>query len=1201
MDPPPVMKLLKNLTRLFALYRSGEALNFGRKVLNRQIYIFRSSKPQSDWETPVDERFYLKTHRDAQSAGSSGHDHFVKDGYRNLCNPRLDFDLCWYTQTYLLGTPDQNANALEHYNRVGASKGYLTRPPVPVLFDQKYSKPLGKTPRRICLFAAYDPDGLVDETVVTYLRDLSKFADVYYLADCQIAPQELTKLDGLVKGAWARQHGKYDIGSYSILARDLVGWDVVETYDELILANDSCYLVHSLQETFEKMSKRPCAWWSLQATKGMISTMHQNKIPEGAPIPISEIKEQHLTDFENDATYDFLLGSYFWAFRKDVINDPGFRRILDTVEKEENKLNIIRKYEIGITRFLIGKGYEFDTLVGSVSKEQPVFTMRAFDLIDEGFPLLKRYFLSNNHYQQKGLYRWKARVERANPDVDLSAIERNLFRVSDADLLYASLRGTQDNKLSRSSRSSIEVFVKDRITPKYDHWWAFPVCAYSDLFSDNTRAVFERVKNDPKIKKIILTRSVNVDVGGVNVVVAPLDSYEGQNYLLRSRQVFLRHGVRSNARYFLSSKQHNFFNLWHGIPLKRIGYTSLDRMDILKSTARESNRLRSVISASDVDRLAMAAAFWPLTYHDIWVTGLPRHDFIMADEADLPTDFHPRLRRLRGQLDGKKFLLFAPTFRADQKDGYYKFSDEEVQRLTKWLTKHNMVMGVREHMADTARLYSSQLQGDCFFDASERYYPDIELLYREADMLLTDYSSCFIDFMLTRRPVISFAFDQANYANSQRGLFYEQELVFPGPVCTDFDGLIDALDKSVAQGSDLDRASYDWKVKFFHKYADTNNSQRVVRRVKETFEGSKTPWRIRRTPSQVARSMSLVMPSKQSRANEHRLNNLLGDLPKMGWACQAIARERLTPRRLRESDVLIVCGLPADEKLLDICETFRLQGGRIIYDVGELIHDIDEFRQSDRFLSHLDHASDFMVISERVRHMIDTADQVIVANDALVETLPDADKPIDVVPNSIASECVTRYSELPDRTSQDGKVRIVYMVESAGCSGNFAQCRDAVASVLERHPQAELHIIGDADLTAEHTACELPRIVRHDVMTGQDLHDLLRKMDINLAPLAPVRYNDCASEATILQAALHGVPSIASPAKSYVQAIKDNRNAMIAHSPDDWDAALEKLITDTDYRRHLGATAFKDIVPAYSTARSARLLVDILNATVQEQ
>ena len=42
----------------------------------------------------------------------------------------------------------------------------------------------------------------------------------------------------------------------------------IEQYDELMLVNDSCYLLRPLAEVFAEMDGRACDWWGLQATKG---------------------------------------------------------------------------------------------------------------------------------------------------------------------------------------------------------------------------------------------------------------------------------------------------------------------------------------------------------------------------------------------------------------------------------------------------------------------------------------------------------------------------------------------------------------------------------------------------------------------------------------------------------------------------------------------------------------------------------------------------------------------------------------------------------------------------------------------------------------------------------------------------------------------------------------------------------------------
>jgi CDP-glycerol glycerophosphotransferase (TagB/SpsB family) len=231
----------------------------------------------------------------------------------------------------------------------------------------------------------------------------------------------------------------------------------------------------------------------------------------------------------------------------------------------------------------------------------------------------------------------------------------------------------------------------------------------------------------------------------------------------------------------------------------------------------------------------MAAAFHPLSYRDIWPTGLPRNDFILREEARLPADLRDELDRLRDEVRGRRLVLFCPTFKNAQEEAYYRFAAEEIEFLRGWLQRNGAVLGVREHMADKARTYSRQLAPLAPLDLSAGRYPDIEMVYREASLLVTDYSSCAIDFMLTGRPVVSFAYDHDRYAHSERGLFYDLEHVFPGPVCRDFAQLESALEGADMHGAKGPNRTYEWKRKLFFDHPDDRNSRRLVERVRRLY------------------------------------------------------------------------------------------------------------------------------------------------------------------------------------------------------------------------------------------------------------------------------------------------------------------------------------------------------------------------------
>lgn len=373
--------------------------------------------------------------------------HYCQIGWRELLNPSPSFDTWWYWSKHL-DPADASVIPMAHYETVGRELGLSTHPS---RFPSRNLRPghrldVGRPVRRVCLFAAYDPDGIVDDYVVDYVRELARHADVYYLADSVMQETELAKLSDLTCGAWGIRHGEYDFGSYARLV-EMVGWPTLEQYDELLLVNDSSYLLRPLDDVFSRMDARPCDWWGLQATKGIYATRNvpANAFPE--PIAMERVRTSLLDAFETDYRYDFLVGSYFLAYRQPVLRDPEFRRYLAAVTTQAGKRAVVLRYEVGMTRWLIQHGHAFDTFLAYLYPFHPVYTMWYFRLLDEGFPLLKRFLLSENHYRVPDLWRWPELIRTKVPGADIAAFQRNLDRVVDAERLQQNLHVVDPRQL----------------------------------------------------------------------------------------------------------------------------------------------------------------------------------------------------------------------------------------------------------------------------------------------------------------------------------------------------------------------------------------------------------------------------------------------------------------------------------------------------------------------------------------------------------------------------------------------------------------------------------------------------------------------------------------------------------------------------------------------------------------------------------
>jgi Rhamnan synthesis protein F len=381
----------------------------------------------------VDEAGYLAHNQPQAERGAEAVDHFCRRGWRALRNPGLDFDVWWYWAEYLDPTDESETatNPLVHYLLDGRHRGSLALPPR----TPRASFRLPSSPRRACLFAAYDPDGLVDDTVVAYVEALARHADVFVCVDGTLAPGQLERLtEAGAAGAWVRRHGAHDFGSWSLLARELVGWDELAAYDEVVLANDSCWLLRPLDEVFARMEARSCDFWGLQLT----ARRFEPEPSQPQSVPLEEVRRSWLPPTAFRYPELVHVGSYFLALRRPVLDDPGFRRRLDAVRPQRDRANLVQKYETGTTQYLVGQGFAFDTWVPELRPNHPIYGPGVFDLLADGFPLFKRRFLAANPYDTPDLADWKARIQAVVPDAPVDVLERNLLRVADPDDLARS-------------------------------------------------------------------------------------------------------------------------------------------------------------------------------------------------------------------------------------------------------------------------------------------------------------------------------------------------------------------------------------------------------------------------------------------------------------------------------------------------------------------------------------------------------------------------------------------------------------------------------------------------------------------------------------------------------------------------------------------------------------------------------------------
>ena len=368
-------------------------------------------------------------------------------------------------------------------------------------------------------------------------------------------------------------------------------------------------------------------------------------------------------------------------------------------------------------------------------------------------------------------------------------------------------------------------YLLEKTVPKSSSLWCFATWDTYPHTMDNVRAVFEAVKDDPKIVKIVLRRAkqdMPSIIEGRNVKFVHEASLAGAYYLARCKVFLIGTALAGFTHYHkLLGDKHTIIQLWHGIPLKRIGKLFPPETHWQAETGKYS----ATICSSSIDKQIMQQVFSPVKPVCVWQTGLPRNDFILGAEKLLPGDYQQELESLRVKLQGRNLVLYAPTWR-DNSDNIYCFSILEIAAIEKLMKRFNAVFAVRGHSNVRGKSILKSISNNIL---AVNDIPDVNLILRKTDVLITDYSSIYIDFLITERPIIYFTYDKDSYVN-ERGFLYDLGDAFVAEPAVNFDQLLQHVELALASGV-VDKPRYQKVKSLFHQH-DYDCGREVVENIK---------------------------------------------------------------------------------------------------------------------------------------------------------------------------------------------------------------------------------------------------------------------------------------------------------------------------------------------------------------------------------
>lgn len=234
-------------------------------------------------------------------------------------------------------------------------------------------------------------------------------------------------------------------------------------------------------------------------------------------------------------------------------------------------------------------------------------------------------------------------------------------------------------------------------------------------------------------------------------------------------------------------KNRLIINLWHGVPLKKIALLDPN----LKKAARIyfkkifSENYTCVLTTSH-ELIPLMARSFAISEDKIKVWGQPRNDgmFQVNDRKKILGGLYPDLPEY-GQT-----VLYAPTFRDYGQVKLFPFEDFSLEQMEAFLEEKKMILFIRTHVAEQGS--ATPYLGRRIRFLGNEQAADVTGILNIFDCLITDYSSIYIDYLLTDKPMIFLPYDRQQYLDG-RGMNFDYDDVTPGSKPETFSEFLQAL------------------------------------------------------------------------------------------------------------------------------------------------------------------------------------------------------------------------------------------------------------------------------------------------------------------------------------------------------------------------------------------------------------------------
>jgi len=349
-------------------------------------------------------------------------------------------------------------------------------------------------------------------------------------------------------------------------------------------------------------------------------------------------------------------------------------------------------------------------------------------------------------------------------------------------------------------------------------------------------------ENRPEIA-VYWSAKKDSDLSGLDrrIRVLEFNTEEAVTVYKKASVVFMNQGFQD-----FSEEGFNYFggaltvNLWHGVMWKHIGHDGSKQFGTLYKLYTKANDVvfgaYAYVATSENYAKVCKTAFGARP-EQIIRAGSPRNTIFYHPEQ-LNISRHNVLEILSQDSgmnwpEETKIITYMPTFR-DKVENSFSFEELTNNEIfMRWLEYNNAVIIQKAHFISQKR---HDMDG---MKVHKRIFSfnnvAAQVLLAATDLLITDYSSCFFDYLILDRPIIHFIYDYEYYVNHDRGVYYTKEQV----CCGDIAMVKEELPGLIIQNFENPMKEHDLRMrrrKEFMTYDTPDTCEVIYRAVQERLQ-----------------------------------------------------------------------------------------------------------------------------------------------------------------------------------------------------------------------------------------------------------------------------------------------------------------------------------------------------------------------------